>query len=262
MWSASPTWGRASVQKGRSRAGAETLPPPSHQMADPPPPAQLSPVTLFPFLGSVTPAHTHARSPASRPESWVLPPLGPLALTLDPFPKQRTPGFSSSRSLFSGCHTPWGLTPTPGSPKTLPCCPTVGPGPLPSPWLGGSTMLNSTCSQSPFYLASNSIGLPAPQLKPFSCWRALSQGREGPAASFSCLALCPEGQSGLTSLWPLAGPSSQRKAQEPLSSPRVEGRGSGAWFCQCQLQRVLSPEYECSSMSTVLGFPSDGLLTT
>lgn len=37
--------------------------------------------------------------------------------------------------------------------------------------------------------------------------------------------------------------------------PRVEGRGSGTWFCQCQLQRVLSPEYECSSMSTVLGFP-------
>lgn len=123
-------------------------------------------------------------------------------------------------------------------------------------------MLNSTCSQSPFYLASNSIGLPAPQLKPFSCWRALSQGREGPAASFSCLAPCPEGQSGLTSLWPLAGPSSQRKAQEPLSSPGWKVGGQALGFASASSRECSHLSMNVPPCQLCLDSPSDGLLTT
>ena len=56
-------------------------------------------------------------------------------------------------------------------------------------------------------------GSPVPQLELgffffffffFSVLRVLSQGREWPEASFVCLALCHEPQSGLTSL-PLLG---------------------------------------------------------
>lgn len=70
-------------------------------------------------------------------------------------------------------------------------------------------MLGSTCSESPSY-GCQSIRLPrAPAGAGFFFFfflvlRVLSQGREWPEASFVCLALCQEPQSGLTSL-PLLG---------------------------------------------------------
>lgn len=69
-------------------------------------------------------------------------------------------------------------------------------------------MLDSTRSESPSY-GCRSIGLPCAPAGAgvfffFSVLRVLSQGREWPEASFVCLALCHEPQSGLTSL-PLLG---------------------------------------------------------
>lgn len=151
-------------------------------------------------------------------------------------------------------HNPWG-------PQDSTLTPHRGSGP---PALALAVRIH----RAGFYLlsprsTSKSTGLPAPELEPiFFCWRALSQGREGPAASPSCLALCPEGQSGLTSPSPLAGPSSQRQTQEPLSSPGWKGGGQVLGFARVSsrepshLSRHVPPWLPC------LDSPRDRLLTT
>lgn len=157
---------------------------------------------------------------------------------------------------------PGGLIPIAELPKTLPCGPTVGPGPLPSPWLGGFITPNSPCSEALFDLASNSTGLPAPQLERVFLLEAVESGKGG-ACGFPLL--------------PGSGPRGPVRAHLPLApgwaffperdpgTPLlswVKGRGQVLGFASVSSRESSHLSMNAPPWQSCLDSPSDGLLTT